>query len=290
MASDGPNVGQVFQEGGIQFSFSNLVNLSESEITYPQFLACVAQRLLLKQYAAQMMDPNNVLCPISRTQDIFNKNKASFSTGINNLFMKPSTLAVINSQTSKNKVTENEQSEASMEFVKWYESRWFARLKSEELLKSLEDAFAKSSLKGVSSGDGDWETLSMMYSMPNESDLFEELGIDSKIFINNADSIEPRWFEDSLGSIMKFMELTGKVDLQSFSGFVSDGNLIVPTTSAFLLSTLYGIEEIEGKKKRYNAPLDPYNMFNTFKGTNMSYLLKMNQFVFTLYNYMKILL
>jgi hypothetical protein len=86
------------------------------------------------------------------------------------------------------------------------------------------------------------------------------------------------------------MKLTGSVELPALKTLASNEDLIVPTTSSFMLSTLYGIEEIEDRKKKYNAPLDPYNMFYIFKGTSISNLMKMNQFMFTLYNYFKILL
>jgi hypothetical protein len=290
MEKDSLLVGQVFEDNGIAFSFANLKNLSNSEITYPQFLACVAQRILLKQYAAQTMDNGNFLCPMSRTSEIFNKNKASFSSGINDLFLKPMTLSIINSQTSKNKVTKEEQVNVAIEFVKWYDSTWFNRLKSEEFLGSIADAFGSAVPPKVEGNLDDWETLSKLYGGVNDSDFFDEIGVDSKVFINNADSIQPKWFDGILDSSYKFMKLTGNVELSQFNTFVSNEDLVVPTTSSFMLSTLYGIEEIEDRKKKYNAPFDPYNMFYIFKGTSISNLLKMNQFMFTLYNYFKILL
>ena len=270
MNSGQERVGEVFETSGITFTFSNLKNLVSSDITYGQFLACVAQRLLLKQYAAQTMDANNFLCPMSKTSEIFNENKEDFKTGINELFLKPMTLSVINSQTSQNKVTKDEQTKVATEFVKWYDDVWFNRLKSEEMLVNLGRMFDESEV--------------------NENVLFDEIGIDSRVFINKFSSVSPTWFENILEEIHKFMKITGNVDLPSFEKLVSDEKLILPTTSAFMMSTLHGIQEIEDRKKKYNSPLDPYNMFFIFEGTSMSHLLKMNQFMFTLYNYFKILL
>lgn len=287
---DEKTVREVLDERDIQFSFPNLKNLSDSNITYPQFLACAAQRILLKQYTAQTMDPKNILCPMSRTADVFNKNKKSFSTGIDELFLKPMTLSVINSQTSKNKVTKDEQSKAAVELVKWYSSFWFNRLKSEEMLNSLEKIFVGAEAPEVKGGSGDWDVLRQLYSSVNDDVLFNETGIDSKVFINRGESMDPKWFSEILTSVHRFMEMAGKADLPLFEGIASDEDLLVPTTSAFMVSTLYGVEEIEDRTKRYNAPLDPYNLFYTFKDTSMSHLMKMNQFLFTTYNYFKILL
>jgi hypothetical protein len=227
---------------------------------------------------------------MSRTSEIFNKNKASFSAGINDLFLKPMTLSIINSQTSKNKVTKEEQVNVAIEFVKWYDSTWFNRLKSEEFLKRIVDAFSSAVPPKVEGNLDDWEILSKLYGGVNDGDFFDAINIDSKVFINNADSIQPKWFDGILDSSYEFMKLTGNVDLSAFNALISNEELIVPTTSSFMLSTLYGIEEVEDRKKKYNAPLDPYNMFYIFKGTSISNLLKMNQFMFTLYNYFKILL
>jgi hypothetical protein len=290
MKGDEKNISVLFDEMGIEFRFSNLRNLASSNITYPQFLACVSQRILLKQYAAQTMDASNLLSPMSRTSEIFDKNKASFSSGINNLFLKPMTLSVINSQTSKNKITKEEQVKAAYEFVKWYDDRWFNRLKSDDFLNSLVSVFDGSKIQSIQEASDDWEILSELYSSVDENVVFDQFEIDSKVFINNPGNIEPKWFNDVLSNMMKFMKLSGDIDLSSLNGMIKDEDLIVPTTSSFMLSTLYGIEEIEGRKKIYNAPLDPYNMFYIFRGTSMSSLLKMNQMVFTMYNYFKILL
>lgn len=290
MAADRLVVGEVFEQKGISFTFSNLKNLASSDITYPEFLACVSQRLLLKQYAAQTMDAGNFLCPMSRTSDVFNKNKESFKSGINDLFLKPLTLSIINSQTSQNKVTKGEQIEAATEFVKWYDSMWFNRLKSEEFLNSMVDVFKFAEVPDVKQSSGDWKKLAELFSGVNENSFFNIIEVDSKVFINNASSIEPKWFDKILSNINGFMEMTGSVNLSAFDRIISDEDLILPTTSAFMISTAYGIEEIEEKKKMYNAPLDPYNMFQIFEGTAMSHLLKLNQFTFTLYNYFKILL
>lgn len=290
MKGDEKNISVLFDEMGIEFRFSNLRNLASSNITYPQFLACVSQRILLKQYAAQTMDASNLLSPMSRTSEIFDKNKASFSSGINNLFLKPMTLSVINSQTSKNKITKEEQVKAAYEFVKWYDDRWFNRLKSDDFLNSLVSVFDGSKIQSIQEASDDWEILSELYSSVDENVVFDQFEIDSKVFINNPGNIEPKWFNDVLSNMMKFMKLSGDIDLSSLNGMIKDEDLIVPTISSFMLSTLYGIEEIEGRKKIYNAPLDPYNMFYIFRGTSMSSLLKMNQMVFTMYNYFKILL
>jgi hypothetical protein len=287
---DAQTVGSVLEDRGIKFSFPNLKNLAGSEITYPQFLACVAQRILLKQYAAQTMDPKNLLCSMSRASEVFNSNKKSFSTGINELFLKPMTLSVINSQTSKNKVTKEEQSKAAVEFVKWYSSFWFIRLKSEEMLNSLEDIFSSAEAPDVKESSNDWDVLAQLFSGVNDKEFFDVTEMDSQVFINKAESMDPKWFDEILASSHRFMELAGNAELPLFEGIASDGDLLVPTTSAFMTSTLYGIEEVEDRVKRYNAPLDPYNLFHTFRGTSMSHLLKMNQFVFTVYNYFKILL
>lgn len=290
MNSGQERVGEVFETSGVTFTFSNLKNLVSSDITYGQFLACVAQRLLLKQYAAQTMDANNFLCPMSKTSEIFNENKEDFKTGINELFLKPMTLSVINSQTSQNKVTKDEQTKVATEFVKWYDDVWFNRLKSEEMLVNLGRMFDEPEVPEVKNSLDDWKKLSVLFSEVNENVLFDEIGIDSRVFINKFSSVSPTWFENILEEIHKFMKITGNVDLPSFEKLVSDEKLILPTTSAFMMSTLHGIQEIEDRKKKYNAPLDPYNMFFIFEGTSMSHLLKMNQFMFTLYNYFKILL
>lgn len=290
MATDRLPVGDVFEQKGISFTFSNLKNLSSSDITYPEFLACVAQRLLLKQYAAQTMDANNFLCPMSRTSDVFNKNKESFKSGINDLFLKPMTLSVINSQTSQNKITKGEQIKVATEFVKWYDSMWFNRLKSEELLNNMANAFKFSEAPAVKNSTDDWKKLAELFKNVGEKSFFDIINMDSRVFINKAGSIEAKWFNGILSDINRFMEMTGSVNLSAFDGMISDEELILPTTSAFMISTLYGIEEVEDRKKYYNAPLDPYNMFHIFEGTSMSYLLKLNQFTFTLYNYFKILL
>lgn len=290
MEKDQQPVGELFQGMGITFTFSNLKNLASSNITYPQFLACVTQRLVLKQYAAQTMDTNNFLCPMSRTSDIFNKNKASFETGINDLFLKKSTLSVINSQTSKNRVTRDEQTVAANEFVKWYDSMWFNRLKSENFLQRLERAFNASELPEIDDDLNDWEKLAKMFEAVNDNAFFNNINIDSQVFINNADNIPPKWFEDILSDIDRFMKMTGTVDIPAFKNLITSQDLILPTTSSFMISTVYGIEEVEDRKKQYNAPLDPYNMFYIFRESSMSHILKMNQFTFTLYNYFKILL
>lgn len=290
MNSDQERVGEVFETLGITFTFSNLKNLVSSDITYTEFLACVAQRILLKQYAAQTMDANNFLCPMSKTSEIFNENKESFKAGINELFLKPMTLSVINSQTSKNKITKDDQIKVATEFVKWYDDAWFNRLKSEKMLVNLRRMFEGSEVPEVKNSFDDWKKLSVMFSAVNEDVMFNEMGIDGRLLINNLGSPSPTLFENVLEDILKFIETTGNIDLPFFEKLVSDEKLILPTTSAFMMSTLNGIEEIEDRKKRYNAPLDPYNMFFIFDGNSMSHLLKMNQLLFTLYNYFKILL
>lgn len=290
MNSDQERVGEVFETLGITFTFSNLKNLVSSDITYTEFLACVAQRILLKQYAAQTMDANNFLCPMSKTSEIFNENKESFKAGINELFLKPMTLSVINSQTSKNKITKDDQIKVATEFVKWYDDAWFNRLKSEKMLVNLRRMFEGSEVPEVKNSFDDWKKLSVMFSAVNEDVMFNEMGIDGRLLINNLGSPSPMLFENVLEDILKFIETTGNIDLPFFEKLVSDEKLILPTTSAFMMSTLNGIEEIEDRKKRYNAPLDPYNMFFIFDGNSMSHLLKMNQLLFTLYNYFKILL
>jgi hypothetical protein len=283
-------VGELFRGAGISFTFPNLKNLSSSKITYPQFLACVAQRLLLKQYTAQVLDSKNLLCPMSRTSEIFNENKDSFNTGLNNLFLKSTTLSIINSQTSKNKVTKDEQSSAAEQFVKWYSSYWFDRLKSEEMLTNLETVFTGAEIPSMKPESNDWQILRRLYENAKEDEFFDMIGMESVAFINDADSIKANSFSDVLEASYKFMELSGTVDTPKFEGFASSGDLIVPTTSAFMLSTIHGINEIEARKKSYIPPFDSYNMFYTFRGTSMSNLLKMNQMLFTTYNYMKILL
>jgi hypothetical protein len=274
---------------GISFSFSNLKNLYESDITYQQFLGCVAQRLLLKQYAAQEMDLSNILCPISRTKEIFDENKNSFSLGLNNLFLKQLTLSLINAQSSKNKFNKEFQAESAIEFIKWYDNKWFNTLKSEDFLLALCELFRDAKLTNVNEGDNDWQTLAILYSNVDSSDMLNDMGIDSKVFINKTESIDTDWFNGILSSIVDFINLGEELKLSSFSSFVKLEDLILPTTSSFMESTLVGIEAIEAKKKSYNAPLDPYNMFYIFKDTSMGQLLKLNQLLFTLYNYMKIL-
>jgi hypothetical protein len=290
MENDVQYVGELFRGAGISFTFPNLKNLSSSKITYPQFLACVAQRLLLKQYTAQVLDSKNLLCPMSRTSEIFNENKDSFNTGLNNLFLKSTTLSIINSQTSKNKVTKDEQSSAAEQFVKWYSSYWFDRLKSEEMLTNLETVFTGAEIPSMKPESNDWQILRRLYENAKEDEFFDMIGMESVAFINDADSIKANSFSDVLEASYKFMELSGTVDTPKFEGFASSGDLIVPTTSAFMLSTIHGINEIEARKKSYIPPFDSYNMFYTFRGTSMSNLLKMNQMLFTTYNYMKILL
>lgn len=282
-------VATTLSERGISFSFSNLKNLYESDITYQQFLGCVAQRLLLKQYAAQEMDLNNILCPISRTSEIFDKNKASFSSGLNNLFLKELTLSVINAQSSKNKFDKSFQSNAAVQFIKWYDDVWFKVLRSEKFLLGLCDLFEDSTPGDAEDFNNDWETLASLYSKVNSGELLNDMGVDSRVFINKMDSISPDWFSDILSSLVDFIELGDEISLSDFNTFVSNEGLILPTVSAFMQSTLVGIQDIESKKKSYNAPLDPYNMFYIFRGTSMGQLLKLNQLLFTLYNYMKIL-
>jgi hypothetical protein len=290
MEKDVQYVGEMFRSSGISFTFPNLKNLSSSKITYPQFLACVAQRLLLKQYTAQVLDSKNLLCPMSRTSEIFNENKESFNLGLNNLFLKSTTLVIINSQSSKNKVTKDDQSSAAEQFVKWYSSYWFDRLKSEEMLENLEAVFADAEIPSTKPGSNDWQTLRILYDNVKGDDFFDMIGMESVAFINDAGSISVRTFSDVLEACYKFMELSGSVDTPKFEDFASSGDLVLPTTSAFMLSTVKGINEIEDKKKSYIPPFDSYNMFYTFRGTSMSNLLRMNQMLFTAYNYMKILL
>lgn len=290
MATDVQYVGDVFRQAGIEFTFPNLKNLASARITYPQFLACVAQRLLLKQYAAQVLDSKNLLCPKSRTAEIFDKNKSSFNTGINNLFLKTTTLSIINSQTSKNKVTKEEQIEAAEQFVKWYSSYWFDRLKSEEMLENLEQVFEGSEAPNIKSDVGDWQKLKILYEGTNVEGFFDMIGLESTVFINSVDSINPRSLSDVMEASYKFMKMTGSVDMPKFETMASSGDLIVPTTSAYMLSTIEGINEIERREKNYLPPFDSYNMFYTLRETGMSSILKMNQMLFTMYNYMKILL
>lgn len=279
-----------FDQAGIKFTFSNLKNLASSDITYPQFLACVAQRILLKQYVAQTMDMNNFLCPMSRTSEIFDKQKASFRAGIDGLFLKKTTLSTINSQSSQNKVTKDEQEKAALEFVSWHDDFWFNRLKSQEFLRELEQVFEGSEMPEIDSNGDDWMKLRQMYSKTDASRFIEKIDLPESLFTSNADGIQPEWCKNVLASTKLFMEMTGDVEMPKFESLVTDEDVLVPTTSAFVASTLLGIQEIEEKKKRYSAPLDAYNMFNTFSGTGMQPLLKINQIMFTVYNYFKILL
>lgn len=290
MANESEYVGKLFKDAGISFTFPNLKNLSESNITYSQFLACVAQRLLLKQYTAHSMDSRNLLCSMKTASEIFDRNKESFGVGLSNLFLKNTTLSMINSQSSKNKVSKQDQSLAAEELVKWYASFWFERLKSEEMLESLEKLFEDAEVPLLKSYSGDWDVLRIMYESAKGTDFFDMVGIDSQVFINNADSIKYDLFDGILEGCYRFMSLSGSVETPRFKDLCSKEDLMVSTTSAFMLSTIYGINEIEDKKKRYTSPLDPYNMFNIFKDTSMSGPLRMNQMLFTTYNYFKILL
>lgn len=290
MSNEPEYVGQIFQRNGIEFVFPNLKNLAASKITYPQFLACVAQRLLLKQYSANVMDTKNIMCSQKKVTEIFDENKDSFSSGINNLFLKPTTLSMINLQASKNKITKKEQSEAAAEIVKWYESFWFDRLKSEEMLETLENLFSDAQVPQIKSVSGDWEILKELYGSYEGKDFFDMIGSNSQIFINTYDSIPAQTFDDILESCYKFMKFSGSVDIPRFKDIASKGDLIVATTSAFMLSTISGINEVENKQKNYISMFEPYNMFRLLSGTSMSNILKMNQMLFTTYKYFKILL
>lgn len=284
-----PRASKVLADKGINFSFPNLKNLSNSDITYPEFLGCVAQRLLLKQYAAQVIDTSNILCPTSRTSEIFDKTKEGFSKGLNNLFLKKSTLSVINAQSSKNKINKEVQTAAAIEFVKWYDEYWFNSLKSERFLTSLCQLFEDASIGDVKEESNDWKVLAKLYATVDPGSMLNDIGIDSKVFINTSSNITPVWFDNILSSLVDFIDMGTKKELPEFSSLVDNEELLLPTMSAYMESTIIGIEDIETGKKSYGAPLDPYNMFRTFGGTSMGQLLKLNQMVFTLYNYMKIL-
>jgi len=284
------SVKEIFRDGSISFTFPNLKNLAESDITYSQFLACVAQRLLLKQYAAQTIDLDNFICPMSRSSEVFNEIKGDFNVGIKNLFLKRSTIETINLQSSKNKVTEKEQQNAAKQFVTWYDKFWFERLKSQEMLESLEEVFRNPGIPEMKSGSDDWQTLRNIFSSTGYGAFFNMTQAEKETFVNKAEDIPVDWLDGILNSVNKFIELSGETNLKDFESVCNKGNLIAPTFSSFVISTLYGIEEVEKRKKKYTAPLDPYNMFHTFNDTSMSPLLKMNQLVFTTYNYFKILL
>jgi hypothetical protein len=280
---------QLLDEHGIEFNFSNLKNLGESEISYSQFLAFVAQRLLLKQYSAQAVDESNMLCFVSRASEIFNNNKSFFGGELKNLALKKKDLSIINAQLSGNKITEKEQENTAKEFVKWYESSWFDRLKSEDFVTNLDQLFRDHEIPTIKESNNDWKTLSLMYKSVDEENFFDKLGIDSKVFINESDSASPDWFNDVIEDCYKFIELTGTTNLSYLKTLISKQSLICPTTSAFMISTMVGIEEVESGKKRYVSPFETYGLFRIFKDTSMGHLLVMNQFVFTLYNYFKIL-
>lgn len=280
---------EVVRDNNIKFTFPNLKNLSESDITYSEFLACVAQRLLLKQYSAQTMDLDNFLCPMSRTTETFNRIKKEYNVGIDSLFLKKGTIKTINSQSSDNRITEEEQERAAIEFVKWYEKYWFEKLKSTEMLESLEFIFKDSVPSEIETQSGDWETLSSMFYSSNPNAFFQMIDAGKEIFMNKPEEMPAKWFNDILDSVNRFIDLTGNNSLDDFDVMCKDGKLIAPTVSSFVLSTLYGIGEIEERRKKYTAPLEPYNMFYILRDGLMSPMLKMNQLVFTTYNYFKIL-
>lgn len=284
------SVKEIFKDGSISFTFPNLKNLAESDITYSQFLACVAQRLLIKQYAAQTIDLDNFICPMSRSSDVFNEIKGDFNVGIKNLFLKRGTLETINLQSSKNAITAKDQEKAAKQFVTWYDKFWFERLKSQEMLESLEEIFRNPGIPEMKSGSNDWQTLRNIFSSTGYGAFFDMIQAEKELFINKTEDIPVNWLDGILNSVNKFIELSGETNLKDFESVCSQGSLIAPTVSSFVLSTFYGIEEVEERKKKYTAPLDPYNMFHTFNNTSMSPLLKMNQLVFTTYNYFKILL
>ena len=279
----------LFSSLGIEFNFPNLKGISQSEITYPQFLAIVTQRVMLKQYSAQSVDSKNLLCPIIRVKSVFDENKTKFSDSLKSIELEKKYISLINSQTSKNKITEEFQSSVAGEFVEWYEKNWFNRLKSEEFLNLLVNSFADAKLDKIKEGD-DWEKLYQMYSQIDTSKWLEGLEFDTRIFINSAKNADPKWFDDSLRMILHFIEFTGNVELSEFNRLILNEDLIAPTLSSFMISTLMGIEELEEDKTSYNSPFDTYNLFSKFKGTAPGQLMKVNQYLFTIYKYFKIIL
>ena len=289
MENENKSLQTLFSDNGIQFQFSNLKNLSESQITYSQFLSLVAQRLLLKQYSAQAVDEDNLLCYTSNASDTFNNNKKFFGNSLKNLVLKRKHVSMINAQTSKNKITQELQEGAAAQFIKWYESNWFNRLKSEDFSVSLEKLFDGSEPPIVESTNSDWKTLFELYKNVDENEFFERLEIEDRLFINGPDSVSPDWFYDVMEDCYKFMKLTGNIDMGSFEGLIINQQMITPTVSAFMISTMMGIDEIENGTKKFKSPYETYSLFRIFRGTSMGYLLRMNQFVFTLYNYFKML-
>jgi len=289
MAEETKSLRDLFKEREISFDFSNLKNLADSQITYPQFLALVAQRILLKQYSAQVLDDSNMLCYFSRASEIFNDNKSFFGQNLKNLVLKRSHIAIINAQVSGNKVTEDEQRDVAEEFTRWYESSWFYRLKSEDFSVNLEKLFEDSFPPSIERSSSDWNILSQLYKAVDEDEFFERLNIDSKILINRPNSVSPDWFYEIMEDCLKFMNLTGEVDVSSFKSLITKQSFISPTIVAYMTSTMMGIDELEYGTKKYNSPFETYGLFRLFKNTSMGYLLRMNQFVFTLYNYFKII-
>lgn len=284
------SLGELFKENGIKFTFPNLKNLSTSGITYPQFIACVAQRLLLKQYAAQAIDLDNFLCPMSRTSEIFKNNRGEFSSGLEELVLRKSTLKVINAQSSDNNITQEIQEKTAKEFVKWYEKNWFNVLKSENMLMSLGSIFKTATISETRPSSGDWGILESLFSDLDIRDFLVVTKTEDDIFDNDPNEISVKTFDEILSSIRDFIGM-GEDNLPTtFNNLCGDEKLISPTVSSFMISTLIGIQEIEERKKKYTPPLEPYNMFYMFRNTAMSPLLKMNQLVFTTYNYFKILL
>jgi len=281
-------VKDLFSSLGIEFSFPNLKNIAESSVTYPQFLGIVAQRILLKQYAAQSVDTKNLLSPFIRVSSLFDENKTKFSESLKEIKLEKGYISLINSQTSRNKLSKDDQSAVAQSFISWYEKNWFTRLKSEALLNSLVKSFSDADLKEISGG-GDWEKLYQIYSQIDTSDWLESVGFDTKIFINDSKAVDPKWFGDSIKTCIQFMELSGGVSIQGLDSFILNEDLITPTVSSFMISTLIGIEEIENGKMKYNPPFDTYELFSVFKSSVPGQLMKANQFLFTLYKYFKII-
>lgn len=279
----------LFSSMKIEFTFPTVKSILNADLTYPQFLGVIAQRIILKQYAAQVVDTKNVLCPIIRVSSIFDENKMKFSDSLKNIKLEKDYVSLINAQTSKNRITKEFQSSVAGEFIRWYEKNWFNRLRSEQFLKELTDSFENATLSEIKETD-DWKKLYQMFSQVDTSKWLEDHNFDTRVFLNLEKDIDPKWFDTSLKSCMNYINLTGDVNLSEFERLIINEDLITPTVSSFMLSTLLGIEEIEEEKMKYAAPLDTYNLFSVFKGSVMGQLLKGNQFLFTLYKYFKIIL
>lgn len=282
-------VKDLFSSMKIDFTFPTVKSIINADLTYPQFLAVIAQRVLLKQYAAQAVDTKNVMCPMIRVSGIFDENKLKFSESLKNIKLEKDYVSLINAQTSKNKITKEFQSSVADEFIRWYEKNWFNRLRSEVFLMQLTESFSEANLSEIKETD-DWKKLYQMFSQIDTSKWLEDHNFDTRVFLNLEKDIDPKWFDTSLKGCMNYIDLTGDANLSEFERLIINEDLITPTVSSFMMSTLIGIEEVEEDRMKYNAPLDTYNLFSVFKGTVLGQLLKGNQFLFTLYKYFKIVL